>query len=1077
MPLPFDEKYIAQLPALKLLIHMGWQYLSPEEALQARGDNSSQVLFKSILKQQLQAINTIEHKGKRYTFSEENIQKAIRALHNLPIEEGYIKANEAYYELITLGKSFEQTIANDKKSFSLRYIDWEHPENNTYHVTEEFSVRRTGRKQHYRPDIVLLINGIPMVMIECKSPEIKGAVHKGIEQHMRNQQQDGIRSLYQYTHLLISLAATHKPKYATTGTEKEFWSLWKERFKTKATHDAWQQRLQSLKQSPLSTTTPSFQERYKNVWTHLNHTIDQQEITTAQDNILYSLCQPQRLLDLMANFILYEHGTKKIARYPQYFATRYTLNKIAQQDSNGLRQGGVIWHTQGSGKSLTMVMLAKLITKHPHIHNPKIILVTDRIDLDDQITDTFKKCQIAISNPTTAKQLTDLLTRTTDEVITTTVHKFEAVVKHLQQPIDSPNIFILVDEGHRTQYGSFNVAMQQVFPKGCFIAFTGTPLMKKEKHTAKRFGGIIDVYAITDAIKDRAVVPIFYEGRHHLIEVNEKPLDNYFERVAEPLTPYGKAALKKKSSSTHQLNQAEQIIYARAWDIANHYQKNVQGIRFGSLQAKGQLVAPNKATAIKYRKNIHEITQKKVSCEVLISPPDTREGYDDAFEHHNDEVKVFWEEMIDKYGNAKTYEKSLISSFKNNDHPEIIIVVDKLLTGFDAPNNYVLYLTRKMKDHALLQAIARVNRLAPGKENGLIIDYYGNLENLDAALATYGGAHNYDAADLQGTVTNISQEIKKLPQTHAELWDIFKTIKRKYNEPAYEKLLRDEALRHIFYKKLSSFARLLKLALSTLAFADNTSDQQIDKYKHDAKFFLKLRASVKRRYFDSLDYKQYEPQVQKLIDQHITTDGETLRITELVDIFDKKARDKEVEKLTSKAAKADHIASRTLKAINIKIDEDPAYFKKLSRLIKDTIEAYHQLRMSEAAYLDKVKQYEHQCHSQEQHNLPHSLVDKHMATALYNSVNDLFDQQLKNTDEGTRASIALGVEREMKAIILEDGKPLIDWADKSHIEKKIRQAIDNYFYELGIAQGIELPHDRIDKFVNEALTIAKRHHE
>lgn len=1070
----FKEDHISQLPALKLLMNMGWKYLSPDQALQARSGRTSNVLLEAILKDQLQLINTIEYKGKEFPFSEANINNAILSIRDLPFQDGFIAANKTFYELITLGKSFEQTVLGDKKSFSFQYIDWRHPNNNTYHVSEEFSVLRTGSNDHYRPDIVLFINGIPVVVIECKSPQIKDPVDKAIEQHLRNQQEDGIRSLYQYSNLVMSLA-TNEAKYATTATQKEFWSVWKELFKTKAEETVWLDKLHALKNQPLTQNerTTLFNERYKNVWTYFQNLEREEQSLTEQDKLLYSFCQPERLLELFFNFTLYDDGIKKVTRYQQYFAVRNTLEKIVKTDSEGVRKGGVIWHTQGSGKSLTMVMLAQLIATNPLIRNPKIILVTDRIDLDDQITETFKKCHIPVENAQTGKHLVDLLSGTGDTVITTLIHKFEAAVNQIRKGFDSPDIFVLVDEGHRSQYGTFNIKMQKVFPNGCFIAFTGTPLMKKEKSTANRFGGLIDVYSITDAVADKAVVPLLYEGRHNLIEVNEKPLDNYFDRVSEPLTPYGKAALKRKFSSTDQLNKAEEVVYARAWDISDHYEQNIQNILFGGLKAKGQLVAPNKTTAIRYREFIKEIG--KVSCEVLISPPDVRENYDDAFEESNDVILKFWKAMIDKYGSPENYEKSLINSFKKQDHPEIVIVVDKLLTGFDAPNNYVLYLTRQLKEHTLLQAIARVNRLAPGKEYGLIIDYYGNLENLDIALETYSGTNNYDAIDLEGALTNINEEIKRLPQAHSEVWDIFKEIKNRYDESAYEELLQDEAIRHIFYEKVSGFARLLKLALSSFDFISKTAEQQITKYKQDAKFFLGLRISVKRRYFDDLEYKEYEPQVQKLIDKHITTEGEILRITEIVNIFDKDQRDREVEKITSKAAKADHIASRTIKAINVKMNEDPVYYKKLSRLIRDTIEDYHQHRISEADYLNKARAYEDQFHNGRQDNVPGNLLGNDTGVAIYNLVNEIFKGQLKRVEgnQNIAAVIAENVDNVIKTVVFENGKPIIDWVNKSDIEGKIKIEIDDYLFELKARLDLELPFDLIDEMVEEVLKMAK----
>ncbi|MCE7053898.1 HsdR family type I site-specific deoxyribonuclease [Algoriphagus sp. AGSA1] len=1095
----FKEDHISQLPALKLLMNMGWKYLTPEQALDARGGRTSNVLLETILKEQLQVINTIEYKEKEFPFSDANVNNAILAIRDLPVQDGFLAANKAFYELISLGRSFEQAVLGDKKSFSFHYIDWKHPENNTYHVSEEFSVLRSGSSEHYRPDIILFINGIPVVVIECKSPKIQDPIDKAIEQHLRNQQEDGIRSLYQYSSLVMALAC-HEAKYATTATQKEFWSFWKELLKTKAEETAWLDKLHALKNQPLPANerTTLFQERYKNVWAFFQNLEKEEQAITEQDKLLYNLCRPERLLDLVFNFTLYDDGIKKITRYQQYFAVHNTLDKVVKTDQEELRKGGVIWHTQGSGKSLTMVMLAQLIATHPKIKNPKIILVTDRIDLDDQITETFKKCQIPVENADKGaskiiakklrgenlsdneleklkddKSLLNLLSTPGDSVITTLIHKFEAAVNASISPFDSPDIFILVDEGHRSQYGTFNIKMQKVFPKGCFIAFTGTPLMKKEKSTANRFGGLIDVYSITDAVEDGAVVPLLYEGRHNLIEVNEKPLDNYFDRVSEPLTPYGKAALKRKFSSKNQLNKAEEIIYARSWDISDHFEQNVQDIFFGTLKAKGQLVAPNKTTALRYRKFIKEIN--KVSCEVLISAPDVRENHEDAFEESEDLILKFWKAMMDKYGSTEKYEKALINSFKKKDHPEIIIVVDKLLTGFDAPNNYVLYLTRQLKEHTLLQAIARVNRLAPGKEYGLIIDYYGNLTNLDTALETYSGAENYDSEDLEGTLTNISEELKKLPQAHSEVWDIFKEVKNKYDESAYEELLQDEAIRHIFYEKVSAFARLLKLALSSFEFITKTPEQQINKYKQDAKFFLGLRISVKRRYFDDLEYKEFEPQVQKLIDKHITTEGEILRITDLVNIFDKEERDRELEKITSKAAKADHIASRTIKAINVKMNEDPVYYKKLSRLIRDTIDDYHQHRISEAEYLTKAKGYEDQFHNGKQDNVPENLTGNQTGIAIYNLVNELFKGHLKRKEssQNIAAIMAEGIDHVIKSIVFENGKPIIDWITKSDIEGRIKIEIDDYLFDLKAQQDIELPFDLVDELVEEGLKVAK----
>jgi type I restriction enzyme R subunit len=394
MDLPsFKEDHISQIPALQMLMKLGFRYLTPQQSLETRANRSSNVLLEKILKKQLEEINKIEYKGKEFPFTEANINTAILALRDLPIQDGFMAANRAFYELVTLGKSFEQNVLGDKKSFSFKYIDWEHPENNVFHVTEEYAVLRFERTDTYRPDIILFINGIPIVVIECKSPKIKNPIDQAIEQHFRNQQEDGIRSLYYYSNIVASLSV-NDARYATTATEKEFWSLWKEQFRHASDAEQYNRQLQQLKNSPLpdNERTVLFKERFRNVL-HYFDQLEQGDLTvTEQDRLIFNLFRKDRLLDLMYNFILFDDGVKKITRYQQCFAVRWTLERIVMIQPIGRRLGGVICHRQGSGKSLTMVMLAQLIAMHPKIKNPKIILVTDRVDLDDQITDTFKKC-------------------------------------------------------------------------------------------------------------------------------------------------------------------------------------------------------------------------------------------------------------------------------------------------------------------------------------------------------------------------------------------------------------------------------------------------------------------------------------------------------------------------------------------------------------------------------------------------------------------------------------------------------------------------------------------------------------
>lgn len=1104
----FSEDHISQIPALLMLIKLGYNYISHEQVMHERGYKTSNVLLENILFDKLKELNNISFKGNEYEFSEANVLSAIQALKNLSIQEGYINANQELYNLITLGKSFEQTIGGDKKSFQFKYIDWEKPENNIFHVAEEFSVKRTGSNKEYRPDIVLFVNGIPFVVIENKSPSLSGTtkpVDLATEQHLRNQEIDGIRDLYKYSQLIISLAVNEN-RYGTTGTDKEFFGEWKERFLSKEEENKYKNNIQNIKNNTIleprhgvakyeNTTQINslFAERYHYAKKYFHQLETEEQSITPQDEILYNLCRPERLLELVYNFIVYDNGVKKIARYQQYFAVKKTILRVRPLIA-GKRNGGVIWHTQGSGKSLTMVMLAQLLAMDSYIRNPQIVIVTDRIDLDDQILGTFQKCgkkvkqadkgaSLLIRKYLKGKKLTDnenkqlqndtsllkLLLLDKDIIITTVINKFEAAVKELKNNssfiekntiLNSPDIFVLVDEGHRSQYGSFNVQMQKALPNACFIAFTGTPLMKKEKNTATRFGGEIDRYTITQAVEDKAVVPLLFEGRLVLQEVNSKALDTFFDNVSEPLSQYQRGELKRKFNRADQLNKADQKIYTIAWDIAKYWDLNWKNTGF-----KAQLVTPDKNTAIKYKEYLDETGL--VTSEVVFSPPDTREGTETAYSKPTDRVLKFWNAMIDKHGNSKKYADNIINAFKNREQPEIIIVVDKLLTGFDAPQNRVLFITRNLREHTLLQAIARVNRVYPGKDNGIIIDYYGILGELDEALSTYSGLQDFDPEDLVGIITNIKEEIKKLSQYHSDLREIFKEIKNKYDENAYEELLSDEYVRHQFYDKLSLFSRTLKLALSTLDFEKSTPEDTVQKYKEDAKFFLKLRVSVKHRYSDDVDYKQYEPQVQKLIDRHITSD-EVIKITDLVNIFEQEKFQEEVDKIKGKAAKADTIASRTAKHINENMDTDPVFFKKLSELLKQTIEDYKNKRITEAEYLKRVQNIKEQALSEKRSNLPEIIVDKPIAQAYFGVLNQEIIEETSN------AEIALTIDDIFSNYVLDNGNPVIDWQKNGNLLGKLKIAIEDYLFEAKDKYNLEIGFDEIDVIIEKCIGIAKK---
>ena len=1060
----FKEDHISQIPAIQILMKLGYAYLSPDEALQLRGNKTTNVILEDILRKQLKEINVRKVSSTReMIFSDANIENGIQALKDMPMNEGYIAACEQAYNLLTLGKALEQSIDGDKKSFTLQYIDWQDIRNNVFHVTEEYSVMRSTSKEHYRPDIVLFVNGIPFCIIECKRPDMKEPIAQAVSQQLRNQHEDGIRNLYVYAQCLLS-SSTNEAKFATNGTPEKFWAIWHEKFNNKEEEEQYGKYLQVIKDQPLSFDQKNklFAERFKYVRTYFDALESEKILPVIQDDYIVSLCKPERLLDLAYNFTLFDDGEKKIARYQQFFVIKKAMKRIRSMEG-GKRKGGVIWHTQGSGKSLTMVILAQAIALDKSILNPKIILVTDRVDLDEQITGTFRKCGMFVENATTGQRLVDLLESKSDAVVTTVINKFEAAVRKIGKPLENPNIFVLVDEGHRTQHGMFNINMQKTLPNACFIAMTGTPLFKKDKNTALKFGGIIDEYTVDRAVKDKAVVPLLYEGRHAKQVVHENAVDDYFNLISEPLTEYQKADLKKKMSRADHLNAAEQKIYAIAWDLSLHFRNNFQH----STPFKGQLVCDRKENAIKYKTCLDDIGI--VTSEVLISPPDDREGEDSSFGETPDRVKRFWKKMMDEHGSPKRYEKNIISRFKHQPNPEVIIVVDKLLTGFDEPKNIVLYLTRKLQGHSLLQAIARVNRVFTDKDYGYIIDYYGVIEQLDDALQLYSSFEDFDLDDLGSTLTNIIDEVKKLPQLHSELWDIFKTIANKRDAEAYQQFLKDESIRVVFYDKLLAFARILKLAFSSIQFHRETDDKIINRYKEDLAFFLKLRSAVLQRYSDDIEYRQYEGQIQKLIDTHVQTDG-VKPITELVNIFEKERFEEEVEKTVGTAAKADKIASRTAKHITEKMEEDPAFYKKFSEMLKETIEAHEYGRITDALKLQKVTEIMNAVLSHTDADIPESLSGHEVAKAFFGIAKESLTN--KFTDETVLKSISADIAIAADEIIKQH--IIVDWQVKIDVPKRMFHLIGDYLIdEVRDKYHLQMSFEEIDGISERIIDVAK----
>lgn len=1015
-----NEMSTSQRPAIEVLQKLGYKYISEEENKKLRNYILTDVIFKDTLAKKLNEINSYEYKGEKYKFSASTIGQAIKDL-NEDLVTGLISTNEKIYDLLTLGKSYQENMVDGtKRSFDIKYIDFEHPENNDFYVTEEFSVLRMNGKDYARPDIVLFVNGIPLAVIECKDASVP--IIQAISQNIRNQKPDYIPQLFKFIQIVMA-ANKNETKYATCGTPDKFWSTWNEQYVEK--------------QNEL-----------------LDKTVIGRQVTK-QDRDIISLFEKERFLELIKDFIIFEAGTKKICRYQQYFAVKAMLERIKHD-----KKGGVVWHTQGSGKSITMVYITKKLMEDKEIQNPQVVIVTDRVDLDKQIHKTFNRIGVEAARATTGNNLTELIKNEKIRVITTVVNKFETVVKS-GVTVDAPNTFILVDEGHRTQYGEINRRMQEVFKGAIYISFTGTPIMKKDKNIFDKFGGLIHKYSLDDALKDKAIVPLIYEGKMVDQEVSKEAIDMRLDMLTRNLTEEQKTDVMKKWSRFEKVASSEQRLELIAWDIASNYNQTLKGTGFNAM-----LACNKKVEAVKYY-NIFRDEFPELEVAVVISSPDMREGEGSIDEDTNDIVKKFYINAISNYKNEEEYEETIKSKFINGDI-DILIVVDKLLTGFDAPKASTLYLDKQIKEHNLLQAIARVNRLCDGKDYGYIVDYRGLLGELDKALTMYqeAGLEEFNEEDIKSSVYYIDTEINNMFEAYEKLKEIFKDIKNKNDLEEYEVLLEDEKIRKDFYDKLCKFGSMLGIILPSDQAYYKVGKEKISELRKALAFYQKLRATVKLRYSETIDHKEYEAKMQKLLDNYVVA-KEMMRITEPVDITDAENFDKELEKMGTDRGKADSIRTRLTRTISEKSKEDPAYYKKFSTRIEETIEAYRNRRITDSEYLQKMQDIKEDFRKGNSGISYPTNITTENSRAFYGVIYDkLIPRMKENANIEEIGEIALTIQREIESKIKRD------WHYNTDIHNEIAQVIDDTIFMYATRKNINLDLEELDKLIEEIINIA-----
>lgn len=1044
----FNERPESQDRALKVIEKLGYTFVSRSEAEKKRGFLNN-VLFNDELEKFLSRQTYKYGKDERF-FSGSSISSAIRALEVRNIPDLYT-ANKTVYRLICGGKSMEESLPNGtRQSFDIGFIDFEYPENNILQVTDEFEVERTNGK-FVRPDIVVLINGIPVVVIECKKSGVD--VMEGVSQNIRNWGPDYIPQLFQYSQLVIA-ANPDKVLYGTCGTPAKHFVSWHE------DDDEWQKEWRS-KCSPDG------------------------EIKE-QDKALVSLLHPKRLLDIIQNFIIYDNNIKKAARHKQYFAVKKCMDRIMLRDDAGTRNG-VIWHTQGSGKTITMIMLTKMLLKESMkkdsiIKNPRFIMVTDRINLDKQIRDNFINSQMSPSRAKTGKGLIDLLKNEDTTVITAIVNKFEAAIKS-EYCNESADLFVFIDEGHRTQYGKLNMYLERVLPNAVKIAFTGTPLIakpkkndirniKSPKDTFKKFGKLIDSYTFQDAIDDKVTVPIVYEGRVIPQRVTSKQINEHLKHITVGLNENAKRVLEKKYSRYVALSQTDQRLRMVAFDLHDHFVSYVKPKGF-----KAMLTCSSRAAAVDMFYLLKKLDG--ISPAVVITPNTAKEGEDEInTTDTRKKIGEFFVKEIDPLfkNNYEGYEDWVTSEFVDPEGDiNLLIVKDKLLTGFDAPPAAVLYVDKKLQDHTLLQAIARVNRVYENKDFGLIVDYIGIFKKLNSAIDLYSdslsGMDSFDKEDIKSAVMSVSEQKTKLEKLHNELWQIFNDIDS--NEPKsniWQERLREYDTRVHFYELLSSFAKLLDLTYTNYDFFESIGFEQAEKYKRDYIFFKKLKDSVMLRFNDRVDFSKYEDGIRQLLNTYVSAEDAKILI-EPLDILNKDKMEEQMAILDTKEAKAEAIQSRQVEILEGERYDDPIKYLSFMDRINKTLDDYMKERDGEK-YLASMEEIAED-YRQGRSNItyPNNIAHDSESKSFYGSICSGLKKAIGDADGYNNESTGY-LALQIKDIVAKNAKR--DWRDNVIVHRNIKKLLDDALFDYMEENDLDWSMDTIDIVIDEIMLTAKK---
>jgi len=899
-----SEYRLAEKPALDALTAMGWQMLSPAQAMAMR-EEENRVILKPVLIEALRRLNGM---------GAEDAEAIYNDLATLSDNEEWQKKLRGSYSRRLSGENRDSTVA---------LIDFKNPARNNFHVTNQF---RVAAQRPRIPDVVLFVNGIPLVVIEAKSP-LKGTAtgdeaHEQIRQYERD-----IPRLF-HPNAFNILTDGMKTEYGATGAPSQFYGPWQ---------DAW----------------PRAREDFADA--------------LAKD--LWCLCEPSRLLDLLAHFIVFEtdpetgRKIKKVCRYQQFRA----VNKAVQRVATGEHRKGLVWHTQGSGKSLTMVFLALKLKTHltldaPTLANPNILVLTDRKDLDNQISKTFDAC--GLPNPSQCGSVAALREAVNKggngQILLSTIFKFAGSKEAIP---NSANWIVLVDECHRTQEKDLGAFLQATLPDAHFYGFTGTPIKSDDKNTFQRFSvadeRYLDKYGIDDAVRDGATVPILYEGRKTDWAINEAEIDILFDRWFVDLPDDKREELKAKGLTLATIAKHPERVRLIALDIWEHFKAVCQPDGY-----KAQIVAVDREAVVLYRAALStviaadlvragmEAGETEERANAMIACVYSKSQEDNKPSENPDVAKL--RGALEQHYLDDDAEKEVKKRFKmRGADPQFLIVCDKLLTGFDAPVEHVMYLDKPLKEHNLLQAIARTNRTHAftgedggtiEKPNGRIVDYIGVTNNLDEALKSYR------SEDVENAMRDIAILRNDLKEAHAR----YRSQKRAMKlEGLDEKAAAYAAAKLAAEGDEDDWFDLQRLTRAFIkAYADLSPDPAILDFTAEVKWaaaFLRLATQAISK-DESLDHRSYSGKIREMLEQHVHATGLSTTIKlrnitdpEFADDFDNAdmSDDDLQEAFVRKSAELRRVTRELL-------DKNPAQYGRFSERVIEIIRRFEEGQLAAA---------------------------------------------------------------------------------------------------------------------------------